>query len=546
MKVFNFILFNFLLLIGLFVNQPAYSARAMLPLVSEVPPAQSMPIDGVWLIEIINKKVVIDKGRVYAKDPWVHAFIWQIEPDMVVQKDLKRVHAGIYQGYDLPLLGNFDATLQKDGKLDYKVKGALGPARFILSPVELKNHSLFDRELSSINQVENPNPIKPNPPNKPPVKIIRPPKFSEGAPFPYPVSNDFTPGCGGEGQPLCNKKPAFKVSKAQKLGCPGKNSHFSPRNGGECWSCPSGYKRTAQFINGKKACAKKFVTGPYSRAKYQRSVWGCPKGQFHTLKDGGSCWSCPKGYKRISVAGVDSYMCDIPNKYQCDGPLKVAKLPPFENPLANLLGSKKVKVCGINKSIAKQAGKDLKNMAEIYYYADQLHKDLTRGTVAAKMIYNGLLRKKWPKVMDTIKTLDSYKNLLRVAQESENKTITVGLAGDIQAIIGSNIEFGIAINTDGSGGFKPYRTAGFTKGVAIGADLGITVGLWRAPSHRIDGPAQGIAASLGGTYSGGAGVWYSYYSPGTRGQEYLGFTITGGAGLGLEVGEYNEVWTEYL
>ena len=55
-----------------------------------------------------------------------------------------------------------------------------------------------------------------------------------------------------------------------------------------------------------------------------------------------------------------------------------------------------------------------------------------------------------------------------------------------------------------------------------------------------------MAVSAGGAVSGGAGVWYSYYTPQTRGQEYMGLTVSGGAGLGVEIGEYNEVWTEML
>lgn len=532
-------------IMGIANSDQLLAAKALLPMSEDVPMSNRLAIDGVWQIEILQKNVRIEKGRVMAVDPWVHALIWEIEPNMVVQKDLRKVSPGQYSGYDLPLLGDFKARLKSDGSLEYQVKGALGPVRFSLKPIELVDQNWFQDELASLPRLGQPQPIT-NPIVTPLPRPIKKPKYKDSIPFPYPVPGDFTPGCGGEGQKLCNNKPAYKVSKAQKLGCPGKRSHFSPRNGGECWSCPKGYKRTAQFINGKKACAKKFIVGPYSRAKYQRSVWGCAKNQFHTLKDGGSCMACPKGYKRVAAAGIDTYQCDIPNKYQCDGPLKVAKLPPFDNPLANLLGSRKVKVCGLNKKISKQAVKDLKNMSEIYYYADQLHKDVKGGKAVARFIYQGLVNKKWQSVMDTIKDLDSFKNLVRVAQESENQTTTVGLAGDIQFIVGSNVEFGIAINTDGKGGFKPYRTAGFTKGVAAGADLGVTVGLWRAKSHQIDGPAQGIAASIGGTYSGGAGVWYSYYSPGTRGQEYMGFTITGGAGLGLEIGEYNEVWTEYL
>ena len=526
----------------------SFAAKALLPMSTEIPLGNTLPIDGVWIIEALNKKVLIEQGRTIAMEPWIHAFIWEIESGMVVQKDLVRVGNGEFKGYDLPLLGGFEATLLSNGKLKYQVKGALGPVGFLLRPAELADNQWFEQELASIGSISPPQPpidVLPDPQPEPSPIIFPFPK--DKTPFPYPVANDFTPGCGGEGQALCNNKPAIRKGKAQKLGCPGKKSHFSARNGGECWSCPSGYKRTAQLINSKKACAVKFFKGPYKRAKYQRSVWGCPKGQFHVLKGGGSCMTCPKGYKRVQVAGADTLMCDIPNKYQCDGPLKPAKLPPSDNPLANLLGSRKVKVCGMKKNIVRQAAIDLKNAAQLYYYARKLHKQLTSGSAGAVYVYNGLKSKKWSNVISALKKMDNYKKLVKVAKQSKNKSITIGLGGDIQLIIGSNTEFGIAVNSNGTGGIKPYNTTGFSKGVAAGADLGIVIGVWRAQSSQLNGPAQGISASVGaGAKSGGATVWYSYYSRGTRGQEYLGFSIAGSVGFGFEIGEYNEVWTQYL
>jgi hypothetical protein len=536
-----------LFLLSLFSHN-VLAAKALLPISSEVPAGNSLPIDGIWVIEALNKRVLIEQGRAIAVDPWVHAFVWEIEPDMVVQKDLVRVNNGEYKGYDLPLLGELQATLLNNGKLKYHVKGALGPISFLLRPAELTDNQWFEKELASIGSIVPPQPpigIRPVPMPEPDPVIIPFPK--DKTPFPYPIANDFTPGCGGEGQALCNNKPAIRKSKAQKLGCPGKRSHFSARNGGECWSCPKGYKRTAQFINSKKACAVKFIKGPYKRAKYQRSVWGCPKGQFHVLKGGGSCMACPKGYKRVQVAGVDTLTCDIPNKYQCDGPLKPAKLPPLDNPLANLLGSRKVKVCGIKKDIIKQAAIDLKNTAQLYYYARKLHKQLTSGSAAALYVYKGLQSKQWSNVVTALKKMENYKKLVKIAKQSKSKSITIGLGGDVQLIVGSNTEFGIAVNTNGTGRIKPYNSTGFSKGIAAGADLGIVIGVWRASSNQLDGPAQGIAASVGvGAKSGGATVWYSYYSRGTRGQEYLGFSIAGSVGIGFEIGEYNEVWTQYL
>ncbi|NIQ93197.1 MAG: hypothetical protein GWN87_02520, partial [Desulfuromonadales bacterium] len=50
-----------------------------------------------------------------------------------------------------------------------------------------------------------------------------------------------------------------------KAFCP-KGTKFSPRKGGQCWSCPPGTKRTVLPVTGKKACKKK------SRKIYKRAA----------------------------------------------------------------------------------------------------------------------------------------------------------------------------------------------------------------------------------------------------------------------------------
>jgi hypothetical protein len=76
-----------------------------------------------------------------------------------------------------------------------------------------------------------------------------------------------------------------------------------------CWSCPTGYKRTANpNVKGKNACRRAGKTS-YKRTKKHKKVkflGKCPKGQFvHTLNQ--TCYSCPKGYRRSAnphVAGA--------------------------------------------------------------------------------------------------------------------------------------------------------------------------------------------------------------------------------------------------
>jgi len=65
---------------------------------------------------------------------------------------------------------------------------------------------------------------------------------------------------------------------------------------GYCWSCPGGYGRTTQAVTSAKACSKR-VAGGYARANASGGL-KCPSGSFFDPIDGGGCWRCPKGYKR--------------------------------------------------------------------------------------------------------------------------------------------------------------------------------------------------------------------------------------------------------
>lgn len=96
-----------------------------------------------------------------------------------------------------------------------------------------------------------------------------------------------------------------KASLRGKAFCP-KGTHFSPRKGGECWSCPSGMKRTVLPITGGKACKKKSykVYKPAKKGKKTAAAWQCKGAWFWDPRKGGRCWSC-EGYKR-GIAKVTS------------------------------------------------------------------------------------------------------------------------------------------------------------------------------------------------------------------------------------------------
>jgi len=75
---------------------------------------------------------------------------------------------------------------------------------------------------------------------------------------------------------------------------------FDPRGGGECWSCPRGYKRSLSPVTSPAACyLRKWTKTRATKHRKSKGLW-CPKGMFFDLIDGGTCWSCPRGLNRAA------------------------------------------------------------------------------------------------------------------------------------------------------------------------------------------------------------------------------------------------------
>lgn len=80
-----------------------------------------------------------------------------------------------------------------------------------------------------------------------------------------------------------------------------------------CWSCPSGYQRTAEAVDTPRACAKPdaSVQGQFMSARFISKL--CPDGSFFDPIRGGECWSCPVGYKRSAASVEADNACYIPS-----------------------------------------------------------------------------------------------------------------------------------------------------------------------------------------------------------------------------------------
>lgn len=78
--------------------------HALLPTIDEMEQLEPLPIEGVWQIREIGKRIVIEGGHAYAEDSWVHMLLFRIEPDQVVITNIRELPNGDFIGRDLPLM----------------------------------------------------------------------------------------------------------------------------------------------------------------------------------------------------------------------------------------------------------------------------------------------------------------------------------------------------------------------------------------------------------------------------------------------------------
>jgi len=122
---------------------------AFLPTVDQVAATQVMPLDGTWLITSIGKKIRIEAGRAYAVDGWTHMFVLNIQPGMVVIRNIVPTGPGSYEAEDLPLLGKWSAKVQSDRSLAVSVAAPLVPVNYRLMPIQIDNPQWYGQEMQA-------------------------------------------------------------------------------------------------------------------------------------------------------------------------------------------------------------------------------------------------------------------------------------------------------------------------------------------------------------------------------------------------------------
>lgn len=122
---------------------------AVLPDRHSVAMTEALPIDGVWRVNTINKRIRIEQGRAYALDRWRHLLVLEVKPDMVVLQNFRRTGAGTYSADDP--VGPVAMTLASDGNLDVVVTTPLFPVRYRLIRVDVQYPDALAHELSAKN-----------------------------------------------------------------------------------------------------------------------------------------------------------------------------------------------------------------------------------------------------------------------------------------------------------------------------------------------------------------------------------------------------------
>ena len=108
---------------------------AFLPNKSAVPASEPMEIDGDWHVNTIGKVIRIEEGRAYAVEGWTHAFVLQVQPDMVTIRNIQQTSDNEYVGDDLPLMGKVTLRHVSQDRIEASVPGLLGPIRYTLTRV---------------------------------------------------------------------------------------------------------------------------------------------------------------------------------------------------------------------------------------------------------------------------------------------------------------------------------------------------------------------------------------------------------------------------
>lgn len=119
----------------------------------------------------------------------------------------------------------------------------------------------------------------------------------------------------------CESPGGQTFSRASDRGAPTSASPFLPKTQcpggafldvgrGRCYSCPSGAKRTLEAVTSERACVSSTQASFQSARNAGKA--GCAAGSFFDPINGGTCWACPSGSKRTAFPVNGDKACESP------------------------------------------------------------------------------------------------------------------------------------------------------------------------------------------------------------------------------------------
>ncbi|MEM7665719.1 MAG: caspase family protein [Pseudomonadota bacterium] len=125
-------------------NAGLISTRSPLADRYDVAASEPLPIDGIYTITSIDKRVRIEGGRAFAVDGWNHLGVLRIEPDQVVMTGLARDSDGTFEGFDQVLQAKATLKLRQDGNLDYRAATFPFPTNLVFERIGLDDPDAFE------------------------------------------------------------------------------------------------------------------------------------------------------------------------------------------------------------------------------------------------------------------------------------------------------------------------------------------------------------------------------------------------------------------
>ncbi len=338
----------------------------------------------------------------------------------------------------------------------------------------------------------------------------------------FSITSAEAANCGGLNQKACSWSKA--TYRGKPLGCA--RGQFYDVSTRRCWSCPSGFKRTIFPIKSKKACQKRGkVLAGFTRARLYGAV-GCRRPGFFDPRKGGQCWTCPAGFKRTVWPVTSKKACKA--KPACRPGLKkkkgycVAKRAKNQK-LLNLAKRDKQRLQRVIGALAK-ALSPLQSVNQIKYIKRLVKNKDSRSL--QKLVYNHprvsvaleSLRAAGFKTMtlgvssslsvgvggmlETGTSLDTYKRNRPYIYQTRGYSGGVSLQAGNTIVLSGYFDPNHKIGNRPRGYFKKWKPShGFVSSID-GLVAGVGVALWYDYNNRLSGFS--VSYSLG---SVGLQVW---------------------------------------